>query len=613
MSGYVQQGHFSVALELFQRIRTESGIIPNATAFSCAMKACGRIEALKKAKMIHEEIVNIGYESNMIVGSSLVDMYAQCGNLNEARKVFDGLPQPDIVLWGSIIGAYAEQGSIVPAWELFQKMQEYGLKPNSVIYLSLLKACCNVGGLEYGKSIHAQIIQVGFEFDVFVGNTLVDMYSKCGELGDASQVFGRLPNQDVISWTSLMAGYSELGHGDCALEMFERMQHEGIHPGKATFLCALKACTSLASLKQGRSIHHQIIMDGLEVDTFIANTLVNMYARCGILEEAQRVFSHLTHLGIASWSVILEGLSQNGNKDQAEILLKSMQEEGIQPHGIMYSNVISSCSHAGRVDEGQHHFALMQEVSNIEPSKEHFSCVVDLLGRAGCLKQAYHFLHTMPFGQELSGWMSLLTSCKTYGNVDIGRQCFNEIVHIDPDAAAGYMLMSDIYANAQMWEEYREMQDLRKGRCVWKKPGKARIVVDNQNIDFVVGQKGFADYTDISIYLDRLSSMIKQEGYVPCVDPCVDVEVDVIISNNSNVENFAAKKYKMLCDLYASTCLHLFIFVTTYSFTLSTPKLYTIEGLFVFFTLYLISSFCFRGSFFFASYYPFFPHLLESR
>ena len=479
------------------------------------------MEALGRGHSIHDLIMLGALEEDNIIGSSLIDMYAQCGSLNEARKVFDGLSQPDIVLWGSIIGAYAEQGSIGPAWELFQKLQEYGLKPNSVIYLSILKACCNMGGLEYGKSIHDQIIQVGFEFDLFVGNTLVDMYSKCGELEDASQIFGRLPNQDVISWTSLMAGYSELGHGDCALEMFERMQHEGIHPGKATFLCALKACTSLACLKQGRSIHHQIIMDGLEVDTFIANTLVNMYTRCGILEEAQKALSHLTHLGIASWSTILEGLSQNGNSGQAEILLKSMQVEGIQPHGMMYSNVISSCSHAGRVDEGQHHFASMQEVSNIEPSKEHFRCV----GRAGCLKQAYHFLHTMPFGQELSGWMSLLTSCKTYGNVDIARQCFNEIVHIDPDTAAGYMLMSDIYANAQMWKEYNEIQEMRKCAIAWKKPGQAWIEIGHKVYEFVVCENMTAMVANYSLDLKqcRLRRLMNAEGYVANLDGTIEI------------------------------------------------------------------------------------------
>jgi hypothetical protein len=253
-----------------------------------------------------------------------------------------------------------------------------------------------------------------------------------------------------------------------------------------------------------------------------------MYARCGVLEEALNVFGDSEHREASSWSTILAGITRNGNNGEApRLLLEHMRGNGILPHGPMHSNVIAACSRIGKVDEGQQHFASMQESCEIDLAREHLGCFADLLGRSGLLIHAIHVLLALPPPpvNTISSWMSLLAACKAYGNVDLARRCFDEIVSIDDDAddsAAAYMLMSQVYANAQMWEDYRQVQELRKGRCSWKRPGIARIELGTRSLEFVVGQNDFAQFNHLSVFIDRLSDALKEQGYVPCLDVATD-------------------------------------------------------------------------------------------
>lgn len=306
------------------------------------------------------------------------------------------------------------------------------------------------------------------------------------------------------------------------LNFFQTMLRDGINPDKITFLSILKACSSIAALGHGKMIHEQIIIVGLESDVVIGSILIDVYAKCGNLKEAYKVFDKLPHQDVVSWGAIIAGHAQHGNYRLATKCFEEMQREGLKPHGMIYTSILSACSHAGHVNEGYGYITSMIEDHGIMPSVEHFNCIVDLLGRAGQLKEAVRVLQTMPVPPDVVGWTALLTACRAYGNMEIGRQCFDQIMHLDPDVSFGYALISNLYADAHNWKHLYEIQELKKCFIAWKKPGKAWIEVDENVHEFTVEDKSHPETNTIYLTLNRITGLILQQGYVPHLDMMVE-------------------------------------------------------------------------------------------
>ncbi len=256
---------------------------PDSFTFVQVIKACAGLGRLEDGKLVHKQLIQIGCECNIFVGSSLVDMYAKCGSIEEAWKVFNKMPSQT---WTTMILGHVQCGQGQKALELFRQMQQEDVRPSSVTFVGVLKACASVGAIEEGRCVHQQIIQSGLESDVFVGNSLVDMYAKCGSMEDAWRVFNKMPSRDVITWTAMIFGHVKCGQRQKALELFRKMQQEGVQPNIVTFVGVLNACASLVALEEGRCAHEQIIQSGLESDVFVGSSLVDMYAKCGSMEDA---------------------------------------------------------------------------------------------------------------------------------------------------------------------------------------------------------------------------------------------------------------------------------------------------------------------------------------
>ena len=285
---------------------------------------------------------------------------------------------------------------------------------------------------------------------MLVGNALVDMYSKCGCIEKAREIFNAMTKRDVVSWNVMITGYTIHGHASPALELFEDMQRSGFKPGEVTFLCALKACSHITSIDQGRHIHDQIIKSKHGLTLPIGNTLIDMYAKCGNLREAQCVFDQFPGRNIISWGVIVGGYAEHGMLNMAKQCLQNMKEEGVKPDPPIHLSFLAACSHAGLPKEGYHHFKSMEEEYGTAPTIEHFNSLVDLLGRAGKLDDAEELLRTVPSLPTLPAWVALLTASKAYGNSELGRRCFTEVSRLDPDNASGYAIMLDIFADKAM-------------------------------------------------------------------------------------------------------------------------------------------------------------------
>lgn len=474
ISGYAEQGFGKEALDCFDTMQA-NGIPADAGTFVCSLKGCAILRAICKGLEIHAEIVKEGLESNLRVGSTLVDMYVKCGSLVEASEVLEGLPSRDAIAWTALISGYAEHGLAKEALEYLAMMQIEGISPDAGVLLCSLKACSIMRAIDKGKELHCTIVKLAFEKDPVIGTGLVDMYSKTGAHTEAREVFNHLPVRGIGSWTALATGYVEYGFGDEALINFEQMQLEGVSHDDLTFSCSLKACVSIGAIDKGREMHSEIVKAGFETDPFIGSTLVDMYSKHGSLTEAQDIFDELPLRNVVTWSSLIAGYARRGEIENVFFLFEEMMEEGIRPEGINFLSVLGVCSHAGLVGRGQRYFESMSKDCRIIPSIEHLNIMVDLLGRAGLLEEAVAMVENMFFEPTLVTWSTLLGACRMWGNVGVGRHVFECTQYGGYQDSELFSLMSNIYLDSHMLEDAMFIEALRLNVTRSKEHGKSSI------------------------------------------------------------------------------------------------------------------------------------------
>ncbi|KAI5078178.1 hypothetical protein GOP47_0008002, partial [Adiantum capillus-veneris] len=390
-------------------------VMPNRVTFLFVLKACGSLCSVNCIRQAHNDIISKDFDADVVLCNLLIDTYAKCGSLQEARCVFDMLhPHTDVVSWSSMISGYAQHGHGLVALDLYEEMQQEGVQPESTTYVSILKACGAVGAIHEGRQIHEQISIHGLLADVVLGGTLVDMYVKCGKVKEARVVFDSLPFCDEVSWSTMIAGYIQHGHGFPALDLFGDMQRKNLKADRATHLCVLKACGLVGALQEGRLAHEQIIEGHLDREVAIKNALVDMYARCISIEDACQVFNTLSNPDVASWGAIVSGYAVCGQGVQVEQSFRKMQRQGLEPDSMMFMSILSACSRAGFIEEGCRYFKCMIESYNVTPSIEHYNCMVDLLSRAGRLDEAKTLLSSTPALPSAIGWTSYSSASKLY-------------------------------------------------------------------------------------------------------------------------------------------------------------------------------------------------------
>jgi len=514
ISGFVQNGYAEEALKHFHQMQL-AGVQPTSVTVCCILPACSHLASVQKGKEIHSFIIKTGIEKDVFVGSTLIDMYAKCHSVEDARHLFKKMPERNVVSWNTMIAGYVQNGTSDMALKLLDQMLRSSVKPNLVTIASVLPACANWTHLQHGKEIHQYIIRSGYEPNVFVESALVDMYAKCGNIDEARYVFERMSQRNVVSWNVMIAGHAQNGYGNEALKLFCEMQRAGVKPNSVTMASLLPACAHITALQQGKELHSYIIRSGFGSNVFAGSALVDMYAKCGNINDACCAFDRMPVRNIASWNAMIAAHASHGHGRESLEVFNQMQQTGVMPDHITFTSVLSACTHAGLVCEGLKFFDCMSQVYNIMPHVEHYACLVDLLGRAGRLDEACDIINKMPFQPTASVCGAMLAACRIQGNVEFGERMAERLFELEPDNAGNYVLLSNIYAVHCRWDDVAKVRKMMKDKGMKKMPGCSWIEFKNRMHTFFVGNRSHPQIEKIYGVLESLAEQMKQAGYVP--------------------------------------------------------------------------------------------------
>ncbi|MCO5549375.1 hypothetical protein L7F22_002846 [Adiantum nelumboides] len=387
ISGYAQAGEGRRALQFYTDLLRKR-IVPNSFTYACILKVCTDLQARREGMEAHMDIVKLGIECDVFVGSAIVHMHAEFGSLNSAWMLFLKISNPNVVSWNALFDHYTQSDDGLLVCQLFERMQQEGVKPDEVTCLCVVKYCSNAGNIQLGKIIHDEIIKRGFERNLFISNTIIDMYNKVGNIEDGLSVFDGLVERDVVSWNAMLLGYAEHGNAFSVLALFDEMQSKGMKANEFTYACIVKACCGTGSRDLGRIVHEQILHDKVEVDLVLGNVLIDMYARCGSPEVAHVVLDDLAAPNVLSWNALISGYALLGNACMVDWCLQDMHLQGLKPNGGTLTSILTACSHGGQVKVGSRYYHLLQNKYGITTNIEHCNSLVDLFCRTGHLKEA---------------------------------------------------------------------------------------------------------------------------------------------------------------------------------------------------------------------------------
>ena len=391
----------------------------------------------------------------------------------------------------------------------------------------MLSSCTVVSGFELGRQIHSHIFKRNYENHIFVGSSLLDMYAKAGRIHEARGVFECLPERDVVSCTAIISGYAQLGLDEEALELFCRLQREGMSSNYVTYASLLTALSGLAALDHGKQVHSHVLRCELPFYVVLQNSLIDMYSKCGNLNYARKIFNNMPVRTVISWNAMLVGYSKHGKGIEVVKLFKLMREENkVKPDSVTFLAVLSGCSHGGLEDKGLEMFdEMMNGGDEIEAGIEHYGCVIDLLGRAGRVEEAFELIKKMPFEPTAAIWGSLLGACRVHSNTNIGEFVGCRLLEIEPENAGNYVILSNLYASAGRWEDVRNVRELMMEKAVIKEPGRSWIELDQTIHTFYASDRSHPRREEVFLKVRELLVKFKESGYVPD-QSCVLYDVD---------------------------------------------------------------------------------------
>ncbi|MQL97300.1 hypothetical protein Taro_029989 [Colocasia esculenta] len=489
---------------------------PDNFTFPSLLRACcsSGQAALVQVEMIHTHIVKMGFLGDVFVPNALLDSYSKCcsiGGAESAKKLFDAMPQRDVVSWNTMIAGLARAGQLELARTLFDEMPDR----DTVSWNAMLGGYAKVGEAQEAFELFKRMP----ERNIVSWSTVISGYCKKGDMEMARLLFDKMPAKNLVTWTIMISGYAERGLAKEATTLFEQMEVAGLKADAAAIVSILSACAESGLLGFGEKVQAYITRKKLRCTTHVCNALLDMYAKCGCLRKAWEVFEGMAKRDRVSWNSMVQGLATHGHGEEALDLFSSMKkEEGIVPDGVTFLGVLSACTHVGRVEEGRHYFSAMEKDYGVTPQIEHYGCMVDLLSRNGLLEEAFQFIRNMPYEPNAIIWGTLLSACRMHNNVGLAELAVDQLMRLEPSDAGNFAVLSNIYAAAGRWDVMAKVRTQMKGTGVQKPAGSSAIEVDNVVHEFTVGDRSHLQFERILDMLDRLGNHLKLFGYVP--KPC---------------------------------------------------------------------------------------------
>ncbi|KAI3468254.1 hypothetical protein Pfo_024917 [Paulownia fortunei] len=473
MCGYLQVGNAKASLLLFNEMGY-SNARPNEYTMSTNIKACGILGALESGKQIHAMCSKIGLEWYPVVGNSIIDMYFKCRRIDEAERMFNAMPVRSLITWNAMIAGYTLfEGMGDKALHFLKEMQGRGEMPDEFTFSSTLKACRDFGAIREGRQIHAFLIRQGYSISAhkILAGALVDLYAQCGCLFEAREVFSKMEAKSLISWTALMVGYAQQGNLPEAMNLFRQLRGSSIPVDSFVLSSIINVFADFSMVELGKQIHSYTIKIPSNLDISVANSILDMYLKCGLTEDAEKLFSKMLVKNVVSYTVMITGYGKHGLGKEAVQLFKKMQLENIDPDLVTYLAVLSACSHSGLVEESQECFTRLCNDYRVKPRVEHYACMVDVLGRAGRLKEAKDLIEKMPLRPNVGIWQTLLNACRLHKNVKMGREVGDILLRLDGDNLVNYVLISNMFADIGYWRECERLRGLVKAKGLKKVAG----------------------------------------------------------------------------------------------------------------------------------------------
>ncbi|OVA18322.1 Pentatricopeptide repeat [Macleaya cordata] len=473
---------------------------------------------LSEVKQLHSHLIKTGLYQNHLTQNRLLSACIRnhsSESIDYALLLFSHSLNPTIFIRNNIIKHFAETETPKKSVLFYSSTHQDGFPPNNYTFPLLLKACSRLLGIEEGKQIHTHVFKTGFESDIHVKNTLIHFYCCCGVVDNARKVFDKMSERDVVTWNSMITGYTQNGFSGEALNLFRDMQVNGTDPDQVTMVSVLSACAHAGALELGKWVHAYLERNNLDSRISVKTALIDMYSKCGFIERALEVFEEIPDRNLVCWTAMINGLAINGHGKKAIDLFNLMMKSNVKPDAITLVSVLSACSHSGLLEEGRKLFGNLRRRYGITPQVEHYGCMVDLLGRYGLVDEAYDLIKKMHLPPNAVVWRTLLGACNIHKRVDLGELVLKKILELEPHHHGDFVLLSNLYATMGRWEDVENIRRMMKKKKISKIPGCSMIEIENRIYSFVVEDKSHRHSREIHSMLDQMARKIKLAGYVP--------------------------------------------------------------------------------------------------
>ncbi|XP_030513745.1 pentatricopeptide repeat-containing protein At3g29230 [Rhodamnia argentea] len=476
---YAQNSEASRAFATFLQMQ-RNGVFADNFTYPCLLRACCGQTSLSLVQMIHAHIEKFGFWADIFVPNSLIDTYCKCGSLGvrAARKLFDSMAVRDTVSWNTIITGLVKAGQLLEARQLFDEMPER----DTISWNILLDGYAKAGEMNAAFELFGEMPRR----NVVSWSTMISGYSEAGEMDMARVLFDKMPAKNLVPWTIIISGYAKKGMAKEASQLYDQMEKSGLVPDEGTVISILAASAESGLLRLGMKVHAWVERTKFKCSTLVTNALIDMYAKCGRLDDALSIFNLMTKKDIVSWNIMIQGLAMHGNGEKALHLFSRMEEEGFEPDGVTFIGVLCACTHAGLVDEGLDYFNYMERDFRIVPQVEHYGCVIDLLGRRGRLKEAFALVQRMPIEPNAIIWGTLLGACRIHNNTDVASEVVSHLIKLDTSDSGNFSLMSNIHATTGDWDGVANIRREMKNTRLQKPSGESSVELGNEVHKFTV-------------------------------------------------------------------------------------------------------------------------------